>query len=171
MAGVATGLMIPRGRSNDSVDGDPADTPLETLEHALHPWVAYAILPLFAFVNAGLSLSGIGFADALAPVPMGIALGLLLGKPIGVFGAGWIAVRMGWAQRPDEVGWGALFGMAVLCGIGFTMSLFIGSLAFDQGGTLYAESNRLGILLGSAVAALIGLELLHRALPPTRTAK
>jgi len=160
LAGVATGLMVPLGDPDD-----PDDTPLEALEHALHPWVAYAILPLFAFVNAGLSLTGVGLADAMAPVPMGIALGLLLGKPIGVFGAGWFAVRMGWAQRPDEVGWGALFGMAVLCGIGFTMSLFIGSLAFDQGGTLYAESNRLGILLGSAIAALIGLVLLHRALP------
>jgi NhaA family Na+:H+ antiporter len=166
LAGVATGLLIPLGDPDD-----PEDAPLETLEHALHPWVAYAILPLFAFANAGLSLggganaSGIGVGDLLHPVPLGIALGLWWGKTAGVFGAAWIAVKLGTAQRPDDVSWSALFGLALLCGIGFTMSLFIGSLAFEHGATPYAESNRLGILVGSVLAALSGLFWLWRALP------
>jgi NhaA family Na+:H+ antiporter len=159
LAGVATGLLIPLGDPDD-----PEDTPLESLEHALHPWVAYAILPLFAFANAGLSLAGVGFADALQPVPLGIALGLLLGKPLGVLAAAAFALGLGVARRPDDVGWSALAGMAVLCGIGFTMSLFIGSLAFESGQAAQ-QATRLGILLGSAFAALIGLVWLHLALP------
>jgi NhaA family Na+:H+ antiporter len=163
LAGVATGLMVPLG---DPDDRD--DTPLETLEQALHPWAAYGILPVFAFTNAGLSLAGLNVGDALHPVPLGIALGLLLGKPIGVFGAGALAIAARLAQRPQDIGWGALFGMAVLCGVGFTMSLFIGSLAFEQGAAAYAESNRLGILLGSLLAAIVGLAILHQTLPRAR---
>jgi NhaA family Na+:H+ antiporter len=160
LAGVATGLLIPlRGRDDD------APSPLETLEHDLHPWVAFAILPLFAFANAGLSLGGAGWQALLAPVPVGVALGLLLGKPIGVFGAAAVAIGIGVAARPAQVGWGALFGMAVLCGIGFTMSLFIASLAFAQDAAAYAESSRFGVLAGSAIAAAIGLLVLHLTLP------
>ncbi len=160
LAGVATGLLIPlRGRDDD------APSPLETLEHDLHPWVAFAILPLFAFANAGLSLGGAGWQALLSPVPTGVALGLLLGKPIGVFGAAAVAIGIGVAARPAQVSWGALFGMAVLCGIGFTMSLFIASLAFAQEATAYAESSRFGVLAGSAIAAALGLLVLHFTLP------
>jgi len=158
LAGVVTGLMIPMSRADD-----PDDAPLETLEHALQPWVAFLILPLFAFANARLSLAGVGASGLLEPVPLGIVLGLLVGKPLGVFGAAYLAVAVGIGKRPDGLTWTALFGMSLLCGIGFTMSLFIGSLAFEQGATVYAESNRLGILAGSTVAAILGLVTLGRS--------
>ena len=162
LAGVATGLLIPLGDPDD-----PEDIPLETVEHALHPWVAYAILPLFAFANAGLSLSGVGWSDALQPVPLGIALGLLLGKPLGVLGSAALVLAAGWARRPDDVSWSALVGMGLLCGIGFTMSLFIGSLAFAPGADAQ-EATRLGILLGSTLAAIVGVVWLHLTLPRHR---
>ena len=163
LAGVATGLLIPLGDPDD-----PEDIPLETVEHALHPWVAYAILPLFAFANAGLSLSGVGWSDALQPVPLGIALGLLLGKPLGVLGSAALVLAAGWARRPDDVSWSALVGMGLLCGIGFTMSLFIGSLAFAPGADAQ-EATRLGILVGSTLAAIVGVVWLHLTLPRHRT--
>ena len=162
LAGVATGLLIPLGDPDD-----PDDIPLETVEHALHPWVAYAILPLFAFANAGLSLAGVGWSDALQPVPLGIALGLLLGKPLGVLGFAALVLATGWARRPDDVSWSALVGMGLLCGIGFTMSLFIGSLAFAPGADAQ-EATRLGILLGSTLAAIVGVVWLHLTLPRHR---
>jgi NhaA family Na+:H+ antiporter len=162
LAGVATGLLIPLGDPDD-----PDDIPLETVEHALHPWVAYAILPLFAFANAGLSLAGVGWSDALQPVPLGIALGLLLGKPLGVLGFAALVLAVGWARRPDDVSWSALVGMGLLCGIGFTMSLFIGSLAFAPGADAQ-EATRLGILLGSTLAAIVGVAWLHLTLPRQR---
>jgi Na+:H+ antiporter, NhaA family len=163
VAGVATGLMMPLGDEDDE-----STSPLETLEHALHPWVAFLILPLFAFANAGLDLRGMDGADVLHPVPMGIALGLLLGKPLGVFAAAWLSVRLRIAIAPQTHGWSAVLGMAILCGIGFTMSLFIGSLAFGGGDLAQAEGSRLGILIGSIASALAGLSLLHLALPRTR---
>ncbi len=165
LAGVATGLLIPnsaRGRRADD-DDSAGDSPLQSLEHALHPWVAFAILPLFAFVNAGLDLSGIAFADLLQPLPLGIALGLLLGKTVGVLGAAALARLLGVARLPEGVGPRALIGMALLCGIGFTMSLFIASLAF--GDETQADAARLGILLGSLAAAAGGGLWLHFALP------
>jgi Na+:H+ antiporter, NhaA family len=160
LAGVATGLLIPMGDPEDA-----HDSPLERLEHGLHPWVAFAILPLFAFANAGLSLAGIGVSQLVHPVPMGVALGLLLGKPAGVFGAAWLCIASGIGRRPDGASWTALFGMALLCGIGFTMSLFIGSLAFDHAAASIAASSRLGILLGSIVSAIGGFALLWFTLP------
>ncbi len=160
LAGVATGLLIPlRDRR------DPENAPLESLEHALHPWVAFAILPLFAFANAGLSLGGFGMRSLLAPVPLGIVLGLLFGKPIGVIGAAWIARMAGIGRLPENTSFKAIVGMGLLCGIGFTMSLFIGSLAFEGAGAAHVDASRLGILCGSALAAVVGSLWLANTLP------
>jgi NhaA family Na+:H+ antiporter len=131
-------------------------SPLLTLEHALHPWVAYAILPLFAFANAGVSLTGVTLQSFTHAVPMGIAAGLLVGKTLGVFGLTWIAIRTGIAKLPSGANWGQVFGVSILCGIGFTMSLFVGSLAYDPASSAYAGADRMGILTGSILAALIG---------------
>jgi Na+:H+ antiporter, NhaA family len=153
LAGVAAGLMIPmRGKDNNS--------PLKHLEHSLHPWVAFAIVPIFAFANAGLVLRNIRPEDMLAPLPLGIALGLLLGKSIGIFAAIWLAVRLRVAGLPEDVRMEHVFGLALLCGIGFTMSLFIGSLAFADP----AQMNlvRLGVLTGSALSAILGMAWLQR---------
>ncbi|WP_311971325.1 Na+/H+ antiporter NhaA [Pseudomonas baltica] len=149
LAGVALAFCIPLRTGNK-----PA--PLATLEHALHPWVAYAILPLFAFANAGLSLKGVTLESFTHHVPMGIAAGLLLGKATGVFGLTWLAIKIGIAKLPSGANWGQVFGVAVLCGIGFTMSLFVGSLAFVPGVSEYAGEDRMGILTGSVMAALLG---------------
>jgi len=131
-------------------------SPLLTLEHALHPWVAYGILPLFAFANAGVSLSGVSLESFTHHVPLGIALGLLIGKTIGVFGLTWLAIKTGLAALPSGASWGQVFGVAILCGIGFTMSLFVGSLAFVPGASEFAGEDRMGILTGSILAACIG---------------
>ncbi|MFJ4384286.1 Na+/H+ antiporter NhaA [Pseudomonas sp. NPDC089408] len=150
LAGVALALCIPlRTRNAES-------SPLLALEHALHPWVAYAILPLFAFANAGVSLAGMSLDSFTHPVPMGITVGLLLGKTVGVFGLTWLAVKLRLAALPAGAGWGQLLGVAILCGIGFTMSLFVGSLAFVPGSSDYAGMDRMGILTGSFFAAVIG---------------
>ncbi len=146
LAGVAVGLAIP-------VRDDGVRSASARLEHALAPWVNYAIVPLFAFANAGVALSGADAAMIAAPIP-GIALGLLLGKPIGIVGASWIAIRAGAARLPVRASWGAFWGVGALAGIGFTMSLFIGDLAFadpDLG-----RSVRIGVLMGSIAAALVG---------------
>ncbi|GLO12945.1 Na(+)/H(+) antiporter NhaA [Pseudomonas putida] len=150
LAGVALALCIPLRTRNAET------SPLLSLEHALHPWVAYAILPLFAFANAGVSLAGMTVESFTHPVPMGIAVGLLLGKTVGVFGLTWLAVKLRLAALPAGAGWGQLLGVAILCGIGFTMSLFVGSLAFVPGSSEYAGMDRMGILTGSFFAAVIG---------------
>ncbi|MFJ3008851.1 Na+/H+ antiporter NhaA [Pseudomonas fluorescens] len=150
LAGVTLAFCIPLRTKN----AEPS--PLMTLEHALHPWVAYGILPLFAFANAGLSLSGVTIESFTHHVPMGIAIGLLLGKTVGVFGLTWLAVKIGIAALPQGANWGQVLGVAILCGIGFTMSLFVGSLAFEPGVSDYAGMDRMGILTGSILAALIG---------------
>jgi NhaA family Na+:H+ antiporter len=150
LAGVTLAFCIPLRTKN----AEPS--PLLTLEHALHPWVAYGILPLFAFANAGLSLSGVTMESFTHHVPMGIAVGLLLGKTVGVFGLTWLAVKTGIAALPQGANWGQVLGVAILCGIGFTMSLFVGSLAFEPGVSDYAGMDRMGILTGSILAALIG---------------
>ncbi|GFM85166.1 Na(+)/H(+) antiporter NhaA [Pseudomonas cichorii] len=131
-------------------------SPLLSLEHGLHPWVAYAILPLFAFANAGVSLTGVTLDSFTHSVPMGIAAGLLLGKTLGVFGLTWLAIQTGLAKLPNEANWGQVLGVSILCGIGFTMSLFVGSLAFESGTSDYAGVDRMGILTGSILSALIG---------------
>jgi len=150
LAGVTLAFCIPLRTKN----AEPS--PLLALEHALHPWVAYGILPLFAFANAGLSLTGVTAESFTHHVPMGIAVGLLLGKTLGVFGLTWLAVKTGIAALPQGANWGQVLGVAILCGIGFTMSLFVGSLAFVPGASEYAGMDRMGILTGSVFAALIG---------------
>ena len=150
LTGVTLALCIPLRTRNAET------SPLLSLEHALHPWVAYGILPLFAFANAGVSLSGVTLESFTHPVPMGITLGLLAGKTIGVFGLTWIFVKLGLAALPNGANWGQVLGVAILCGIGFTMSLFVGSLAFVPGASEYAGMDRMGILTGSLFAALIG---------------
>ena len=150
LAGVALAFFIP-------VKGDnPEHSPLATLEHALHGWVAFGILPLFAFANAGVSLQGMSLQSFLQPVPLGIAAGLLLGKTVGVLGLTAIAVFTRMARLPEGANWGQVLGVAVLCGIGFTMSLFVGSLAFTPDVSPYAGQDRMGILTGSLLAAVLG---------------
>jgi len=155
LAGFAVALFIPMSSKNPDFHGEP---PLQRLEHGLHPWVAFIVLPIFAFANAGVSLEGLTFNDLLAPVTLGIMLGLFVGKQIGVFGAVWIAVKLGLARKPDGVTWGMVYGVSILCGIGFTMSLFIGGLAFE--GPEAARAVRVGVLTASALAAVYGLAIL-----------
>ena len=164
LAGVVTGLMIPHVRKGDAVDDEIEHSPLEHLEHALHPWVAYAILPLFAFANAGLALGGVRPDDLLAPVPLGIALGLVLGKPIGIVTAAVLAHATGIARFRDGLTFGNVVGLGMLCGIGFTMSLFIASLAFAPSPAL-ANASVLGVLTASLVSAVAGYAWLRVALP------
>ena len=163
LAGVATGLMIPHVDPRNAIDDEIEHSPLETLEHALHPWVAYAILPLFAFANAGLALGGIGLRDVLSPLPLGIALGLVLGKPIGIVAAALALRASGFARFPAGMDLRALLGLGMLCGIGFTMSLFIAGLAY---GPSHAYSDAvLGVLLASIISAVAGLLWLRAVLP------
>ncbi|CAO3417936.1 Na+/H+ antiporter NhaA [Azospirillum endophyticum] len=160
LAGVVLALAIPLRA--EGPDGERAgDAPLHRLEHALHPWVAFLIMPIFALANAGVPLDGITPASLLEPVPLGIALGLFLGKQTGVFLAVWIAVHAGLVERPARAGWGQIYGVAVLTGIGFTMSLFIGTLAFAD--PQHAVAVRLGVLTGSLGSALVGYALLYAA--------
>jgi len=161
LAGVILGMTVPLASADD-----PAQRPLETLEHGLHPWVAFGILPLFAFANAGVPLGGLSLASLAEPVPLGIAAGLFIGKQVGIFGAAAALISLGWAQRPPEVSWSSLFGMSILCGIGFTMSLFIGSLAFGAGDETRMVMSRVGILAGSLAAALAVLAWLWKSVPP-----
>ena len=158
LAGVIVGFKIP-------ISGKRYASPLKHLEHALHPWSAYLILPLFAFANAGVSLDGIQLSDLLSPVPMGIILGLFIGKPLGIFTISWLSVKLGIAQLPSGVNFKQIFAVSILCGIGFTMSMFIASLAFEHGGLDYGSYSRLGILVGSTLAAVIGFIALRISLP------
>ena len=136
-----------------------------TLEADLHGYVSFAILPLFAFANAGVNLRGMSLGDFFDPVPLGIFLGLVVGKLVGVFGASWGAVRLGLARLPEGASVAQLLGVAALCGIGFTMSLFVGGLSFEHtGGEVnYLLTHRLGILAGSLVAGGAGYLLLRLA--------
>ncbi|MDX1811808.1 MAG: Na+/H+ antiporter NhaA [Gammaproteobacteria bacterium] len=156
LAGVLTAFFIPF----KSEPGE-SQTQLEKLEHDLHPTVAYGILPLFAFANAGISFGGITIDSFLHPVPMGIAAGLFFGNQLGIFGFCWLAIKIGLAKLPEGVSWAQLYGVTLLCGIGFTMSLFIGSLAFEQSGPDYAVDDRLGILLGSLLSGILGYIVLR----------
>ena len=167
LAGVATGLLIPHVDKHNQIDDEIEHSPLEHLEHALHPWVAYAILPVFAFANAGLALGGMALSNVIAPVPLGIALGLVLGKPIGIVAMAGLAHVSGIARFADDMSFRAMVGVGLLCGIGFTMSLFIASLAFKSQPAL-ADSSVLGVLCASVIAAVAGYVWLRFALPPKR---
>jgi len=137
-------------------------SPSVKLEHGLHKWVAFAIVPIFAFANAGVSLAGLSAATLVQPVTLGVAAGLFLGKQIGVFGVTFAAVKLGLGRLPPEISWRALYGVSLLCGIGFTISLFIGVLAFREPGL--QDAAKLGVLAGSLLSGLIGLVVLRFAL-------
>ena len=157
LAGVVTAMAIPLHANDDNAHGG---SPLEAAEHALHPWVAFAVLPMFAFVNAGVSLEGVSLGTLAQGIPLGIVLGLVLGKAVGVFGAAWLLMRFGGASLPAGASTRQFFGVCVLCGIGFTMSLFIGGLAFAGQDAAYETQVKLGVLGGSLIAGLIGSALL-----------
>jgi NhaA family Na+:H+ antiporter len=159
LAGVITALFIPYRKQKPG----HTLTLLERLEHDLHPSVSYAILPLFAFANSGVSLSGVTFDSLLHPVPLGIALGLFVGKQVGVMLFSWVTIRFGFAKLPTDSNWLQLYGVSILCGIGFTMSLFIGTLAFDPSSANNIDP-RLGILIGSILSGVIGYLLLKKAI-------
>lgn len=160
IAGVLAAFMIPLRKTPGAPDA--ADSPLHILEHGLHPWSAYLIVPLFGFANAGVSLQGMGLSDVLAPLPLGVAMGLFLGKQLGIFGCIWLMVKLGWASKLRGATWVQIYGVSALCGIGFTMSLFIGGLAFPASPSLIEEA-KVGILMGSVLAALTGFAVLRLA--------
>ncbi|WP_248311528.1 Na+/H+ antiporter NhaA [Bosea sp. ASV33] len=162
LAGVALALTIPLTPS--PAKPDSASSPLHRLEHGLHPWVAFLIIPIFGFANAGVSFAGLGLATLGQAVPLGIMLGLFLGKQIGVFGFGWLAIRAGLADLPAKASWAQFYGIALLCGIGFTMSLFIGLLAFPASEALQ-DQTKIGVLAGSLLSGLGGWLLLRLAQP------
>ncbi len=158
LAGVIVALTIP----NAARPGE--ESPLKRLEMDQHPWVAFLIMPVFAFANAGVNLGGISLDDLMQPIPLGIALGLFVGKQIGVFGFSWVAVRAGLCRLPDGMTWPHVYGVALLAGIGFTMSLFIGTLAFDA--EAHAAAVRIGVLMGSVLSAVGGYAVLRYSLNP-----
>lgn len=156
LSGIALAFSIPiRGRKKTEL------SPLRSLEHKLHPWVAFGVLPVFAFANAGVSFSGIGLSNLFSPVTWGIALGLFLGKQIGICSASWVCVKSGWASIPDGGNWGSLYGISLLAGVGFTMSLFIGTLAFGSFEQHYPAMVRLGVIIGSFIAGTLGYLVLR----------
>jgi NhaA family Na+:H+ antiporter len=163
IAGVLLALAIPmRGERGQ------ADSPLLELEHAIQPWVGFLIVPIFGFANAGVSFSGVSLSNLADPVPIGVAAGLFFGKQIGVFSFAWVAIKLRLAERPAGASWLQIYSVAILCGIGFTMSLFIGLLAFANSPLLQDET-KLGVLLGSLLSAVVGAALLRLSL--TRPAK
>jgi len=162
LAGVVLAMFIPM-RSKE----EPGRSPLMELEHDLHTVIAFGVLPLFAFVNAGISFTGMSFADLVHPVSLGIAAGLFVGKQLGVFLFCLMAIKTGMAKLPDGASWGSLYGVAILSGVGFTMSLFIDTLAFQNlpADAVFDFDARLGILLGSLASGVLGYIVLDRTLP------
>jgi NhaA family Na+:H+ antiporter len=160
LAGVLLAMFIPISSKKS-----PQESPLKDLEHDLHSVVAFAILPIFAFANAGINLSGVGLEQLSHGVPMGIALGLVVGKQVGIFGLCWMAIKLNLTSLPKGMSWASLYGTAALCGIGFTMSLFIGSLAFEETGVDKFFDERLGIIIGSLISGTIGYIILRVSLP------
>jgi NhaA family Na+:H+ antiporter len=158
LAGVILALFIPL-HGNES-----QESPLKVLEHDLHPLVAFFVLPVFAFANAGISLSGVSIHDVFHSVPLGIAAGLFLGKQFGIFGFCWLSLKLNLAKLPSGMNLKILYATAILCGVGFTMSLFIGSLAFERTGVNLLFDERIGILAGSIVSGLVGFFLLRTSL-------
>jgi NhaA family Na+:H+ antiporter len=154
LAGVALGFVIPLHTKSGG-------TPLEDLEHGLKPWVSFLIVPIFAFANAGVPLAGMGLDALFAPLTMGIIVGLFVGKQFGILGATWLAVRAGLSPKPAGATWLQIYGVAILCGIGFTMSLFIGSLSFSD--PALQDRIRLGVIVGSLASAIVGVLVLKMA--------
>jgi len=159
LVGIILAMFIPMRSKTD-----PNYSPLKRMEHDLHSLVAFFILPVFAFANAGVNFAGVGTEQLLHGVPLGIALGLLIGKQIGVFGFCWLAIKLKLTQLPSGMSWMSLYGTAALCGIGFTMSLFIGSLAFEETNINLLFDDRLGILIGSLASGIIGYLVLRKSL-------
>ncbi len=160
LVGIILSMFIPM-RSKADLEASP----LKSLEHDLHSTVAFFILPVFAFANAGINLTNIGMEQLTHGVPLGIALGLFFGKQIGVFGLCWLIIKMKLAKLPAGMSWGSLYGLSALCGIGFTMSMFIGSLAFEQTGVDMVFDERLGIIIGSLFSGIVGYFILNKSLP------
>jgi Na+:H+ antiporter, NhaA family len=165
VAGVLAAISIPFRRTLAAPDAQ--NSALHRLENRLARPVAYIIIPLFGFANAGVSFDGIGIAQLAAPLPLAIACGLFIGKQLGIFGSVWACAKLGWAARPMDASWLQVYGVAVLCGIGFTMSLFIGGLAFSDPQT--GDAVKLGVLMGSVASALIGYAVLRFAAPRTKS--
>jgi Na+:H+ antiporter, NhaA family len=167
VAGVLAALAVPIKVTRGAPDAH--DSTLHRMEHALHPWVAFAIVPIFGFANAGVALSG--GASAFAPLPLAIALGLFVGKQVGVFGSVWLAVKADIATRPAGASWAQVYGVSLLCGIGFTMSLFIGGLAFPT--APQADAVKIGVLMGSLLSAVAGVAVLRfsQVKPTDRTSR
>ncbi|NND54100.1 MAG: Na+/H+ antiporter NhaA [Gammaproteobacteria bacterium] len=162
LAGVVLGFFIPL----ESVDDDGTrHKPLDSLIHDLHYAVAFGILPLFAFVNAGVNLTGMTPDTLFSGVPLAIVAGLFIGKQLGVFTFAWIAIKSGICEMPKHLRWSHIYGVAALCGVGFTMSLFIGSLAFEGTGLGYARPDRLGIIVGSLLSGAVGYIVLRMTEP------
>lgn len=155
LAGVVLAFAIPMKDKSK-----PNYSPLETLEHALHPWVVFMILPVFAFANAGVSLEGLSLEKLVEPVPMGIMMGLFFGKQIGVFLFSAAAICLGWCKKPEGSTWLSIYAVSILTGIGFTMSLFIDSLAYEGMEALFGSADKLAILVGSFASAFLGYFLL-----------
>lgn len=169
IAGVVLALTIPLRRNDHKQEQNNIEAPLLRLEHALVPWVTFLIIPVFGFANAGVSLQGMTLTNLFEPVPAGVLLGLVLGKQFGVFAAVVIAIRAGWATLPRHATWMQMYGVALLCGIGFTMSLFIGMLAFPDMLLLQAKV-KIGVLMGSVLSAILGAAVLllgHRKITST----
>lgn len=160
LAGVALGLAIPLRATNAH-----GESLLRHLEHQLHPWVAYLILPLFALANAGVSFTGVSWGVIAGPISLGIALALVIGKTIGVFGAAVLVIKSGLATMPSGATFRAMFGVSIVTGIGFTMSLFIGMLAFEGQSAALGVATRVGVLGGSLISALCGVAVLSQTLP------
>jgi len=160
LAGVIMAMFIPmKSLSNAGY------SPLKDMENDLHSVVAFIVLPVFAFANAGISLQGVGMEHYFHDVPMGIALGLFIGKQVGIFGICWLAIQLKLTSLPKGMTWSSLYGTAILCGIGFTMSLFIGSLAFEETGVSQMFDERMGIIMGSLASGLFGYFVLRASLP------
>lgn len=158
LAGFAIAWFIPLKLKNSK--GRPM---APDLEHALHPWIAFFVLPIFAFANAGVNLSNIGAETFFSPVTLGIALGLFIGKQIGIFGICWLAIKMKLTELPKGATWLQFYGVSLLCGIGFTMSLFIGTLAFEDQGLAYQTTVKLGVIMGSLASAILAVVVLNLA--------
>ncbi|WP_321492328.1 Na+/H+ antiporter NhaA [uncultured Desulfobacter sp.] len=166
LAGVLLAMFIPmRSEKN------PDHSPLKNLEHDLHSIVAFFILPVFAFANAGINLSGVTLHQVLHGVPIGVGLGLFMGKQVGIFGFCWVFIKFKLARLPEDMNWISLYGTSALCGIGFTMSLFIGSLAFEETGVNLLFDERLGIILGSLLSGILGFWVLKISLGGNRAGK
>ena len=166
LAGVVLAMFIPM-RSKTNVHYSP----LKSMERDLHSAVAFFVLPIFAFANAGINFSAVGAEQIFHNVPLGIALGLFIGKQVGVFGICWVAIKLKLTKLPAGMSWGSLYGTAALCGIGFTMSLFIGSLAFEETGVNLLFDERLGIILGSLASGIVGYLVLHTCLRSNKSLK